>query len=105
MFFNSTKKLMRRSVDIKYTLDKQIKERNEYYTKLIADICLSQSNVLSDGTLLIKTNFYGYFSFDDRLLVYWNDDVKKLLLSEGIDSWLDSNNDLIIKLSKNSNSF
>lgn len=105
MFFNSTKKLMRRSAEIKSTLDKQIKERNEYYTKLIADICLSQSNVLSDGTLLNKTKFYGYYSFNDKLLVYWDNDIKKMLLSEGIDSWHDSCGNLIVRLSKTSNSF
>lgn len=91
---------MKRGSEIKSILNKQVNSRNEYYSKLIIDICFSKSNTLSDGTLLIKTKFYGYYSFEDRLLVYWNDDIKKILQTENIDSWHNSDGDLIIKLSK-----
>lgn len=100
MFFNTTKKEKRakRSEEMKSVIDTQVKKRNEYYASLIADICLSRANISKDGTLLYKTEYYGYYEHDDTILVYWNVDIKHLLTLEGINSWNDSDNNLIVKL-------
>ena len=79
----------------------QILKRNKYYAGLICDLYLSQAKSLSSSLYLSKFGIYGYYEYDERLIVFWNKDVKDILKAGGIDSWNDSEGGLIISLLKN----
>jgi hypothetical protein len=98
--FNTKLKSKSIGVEIQDLYCNQVKTRNEYYSNLILELFKSKAQSLSNGLYLDKAPIYGYFIYDERIIVYWDSEVDKLLNSNGVDAWNDSAGGLIVGLKK-----
>ena len=95
------KKTVSPALQITEMYNNQISKRNAYYADLICDLYKSKAQSLSNSLYLDKSKLYGYYEYDERVIVFWNKEVSDILKSNGIDSWNDSVGGLIIGLIKN----
>jgi hypothetical protein len=95
------KKTVSPALQITEMYNNQISKRNSYYADLICDLYKSKAQSLSNSLYLDKSKLYGYYEYDERVIVFWNKEVSDILKRNGIDSWNDSVGGLIIGLIKN----
>jgi len=94
------KKTISPASEITEMYNKQISKRNKYYADLICDLYKSQAQSLSGSLYLDKSDLYGYYKYDDRVIVFCNKEVSDILKEKGIDTWNDSAGGLIVNLKK-----
>ena len=87
--------------EISELYNNQISKRNSYYADLICDLYKSHAQSLSGSLYLDKSELYGYYEYNERVIVFWNKEVSDILKGFGIDSWNDSAGGLIVSLIKN----
>ena len=79
---------------------KEYKEkRNKYYCELIKSIMDGAVSQCTSVVLLepIK-NHYPHYSYDDNVVVYYNEDIHKMLLDDDIATYADSGNNIVVTI-------
>jgi hypothetical protein len=77
-------------------LNEYKKKRNQYYYELIKSIMDGAASQCTDVVLLepIK-NHYPHYSHND-VVIYYDGDIHKMLLDDGIAAYSDSNNHIVV---------
>jgi hypothetical protein len=79
-------------------LNEYKKNRNQYYYELIKSIMDGAISQCTDVVLLepIK-NHYPHYSYND-VVIYYDDNIHKMLLDDDIASYADSSNNIVITI-------
>lgn len=93
-FFNKPKPMVTLSRVEK--LNEYKKKRNHYYYELIKSIIDGAVNQCTDVIILEKIKgHYPHYSHSD-VVIYYDEDIHKLLLHDDIASYADSNNNIVV---------
>lgn len=100
MFWNKSKETV--NLETKSAVEKlneYKQKRTQYYTEMIKSMSDGAANQFTTVFILenIKSH-YGYYSYDDSVVVYYDTDIHKELLKHNIATYSDSTGNIVVTI-------